>query len=250
MSETATPVQRKKRRGLWWKILIVVVALPVLFVFVGPVIQKSILQSTVPKEIQSAFEENHTSYTSDHQHWRSETSTVLGLGEPTYSVAYDLCYLAHNDAGWMVHEYTMNCLLSYVDVYELPAQNDIVDAAVNRAIAELRIKATIWVRDYLRAADLPVPDIRDDTVPAIMWASLPGTTDVSALIDAEVVADLVVLYAMHDAFDARHRIAETGTTTLDSAKQYLIVGDTRPYYYRSLGCKLGRIFCASPLGDS
>ena len=246
MSETATPVQRKKRRGLWWKILIVVVALPVLFVLVGPMIQKAVLQATIPKEIQSAFEENSTSYTTEHQHWRNKAALALGLGVPTYSVAYDLCYLSHN-VGGRVYEYTMNCLLSYVDVYELPTQNDTVDAEVNRALAQLDTKATIWVRDYLETAGLPVLDIDDDTVPKIMWASIPNTTNVSMLLDAQVVA--YSAFPQQEAFDARHLIAETGTTSLDSAKQYLVVGDSRPYYYRALRCQVGHIFCHSPLGD-
>ena len=48
-------------------------------------------------------------------------SALADLGTPTYSFSELSCDLGSNDAGWIVQEYTQECVVRSVDLYPVPS---------------------------------------------------------------------------------------------------------------------------------
>src|SRR5689334_13225577 len=53
--------------------------------------------------------------------WVAVRSALARLGAPTYSFSELACDLASSDAGWIVQEYTQECVVRSVDLYPVAA---------------------------------------------------------------------------------------------------------------------------------
>ncbi len=219
----------------------------------APLLQPVILRAQLATETAAALQTARPTADAAHAEWLEAVSPALGLDpKAAYTATYDICYVDHNDGGWVALSYNQKCQLSYVDFFELPASNAAVDAAVHEATSSAsgpQTSAAVYVDDYLKAAGR-----RTDRVPADMpftiSATLPGTSDARAAVDEWMLTGSdVVAYAAADAFANRELLSETGRFQLDPATQYLVVSDSRAYYEKDIGCATGRpVFCSSPLG--
>jgi hypothetical protein len=248
---TPATAQVRPRSRRWrifaWVVAAVVVGLLGYFV-IGPPVQRAVLKAELASEVPAARAAALPSAAAAHATWLKRVSTALGLSRPAvYSATYNVCYI--DSDGEFAERYNQKCLLAYVDFYELPSQNDAVDASIRDAKSSQigpHSSGAVWVPDYLGNAGRE--DVDPSTLPDTIWATLPGTSDARSATDEWMIASSIVAYAAHDGFRGRTLLQERGQTTLDPTKQYLVVPDAHPYYTKVLGCAVGRLlFCYSPL---
>lgn len=248
---TPAAAQVRPRSRRWrifaWVVAAVVVGLLGYFV-IGPPVQRAVLKAELASEVPAARAAALPSAAAAHATWLERVSTSLGLSRPAvYSASYNVCYI--DSDGEFAERYNQKCLLAYVDFYELPSQNDAVDAAIRDAKSSQigpHSSGAVWVPDYLGNAGRE--DVDPSTLPDTIWATLPRTSNARSATDEWMIASSIVAYAAHDGFLGRTLLQEHGQTTLDPTKQYLVIPDAHPYYTKVLGCALGRLlFCYSPL---
>lgn len=219
----------------------------------APLVQAVVLRDQLAAEAAGALKTARPSADAAHAQWLKAVSPALGLRpKAVYAATYDMCYVDHDDGGWVALSYNQKCQLAYVDFFELPAPNAAVDEALREAESSSsgpQTSAAVFVGDYLKAAGRRADRVPTD-MPFTISATLPGASDAPAAVDEWMLTGSdVVAYAAADAFAGRELLSETGQARLDPAKQYLVVSDSRPYYEKDIGCAIGRpVFCSSPLG--
>ncbi len=225
------------------------------FFVVAPQERTAALNAQIATEVSAAREAALPSADTAHVEWLKRVSAVLGLRTgAVYSARYDICWVDHNDGGWLPESFNKKCSLAYVDFYKLPTPNRAVDAAIKDAQSSTlgpQSSGMVFVPDYLTAASRKskgqgIPSGMPDN----MWATMPGTPDARAATDEWMITfPVVVSYAAHGAFTGRTLLGEKGQSELDPTTQYLVIPDARPYYTKVLGCAAGvPVLCTSPLG--
>jgi len=215
---------------------------------VVPLAQDAILRDTLLMETASARDARLEQNNEEHRRWLDSTAPLLGSPTHTYSVTYDTCYdyPTTSPGKWLPNGNELECLLMYADFYELPKENDAVNAAIE-ACPDDCAAASVMVPEYLNAAGV------DDAWSGAalnyeydnLWATAPGMPSTQTVLDKTIVPARLYL---PDPLRGRNIVQETGQAKLDPAKQYLVLIDTRKYYANALGCGVGRpLYCSSPL---
>ena len=236
--------------------IIVIIGIPVLLVLInllGDKIQTLNAYSLVETARQEGL------VTSD-EHFEEQKKLISNLGGETKSVMLskkDICFIAHNDAGWTVTDYYQECYIRYVQLYSTDLSRDSVVQKLSSYTERQKLSMETLVESLfgrLENNQNISPDIvhcsvyNDYSGPSLTY--IPAGLDITKYKYAWDCETPNLVYTPGPAYVQSQLSVKTYSdldqNKIDTSKNQLWIAYTVKYYDEEIGCGAGILFCNSP----
>ncbi len=192
--------------------------------------------------------------------FEEQKKLISELGGGTTSVALskkDICFIAHNDSGWMATDYYQECYIRYVQLFTTDLTKDeiIQKLQSNTQRANLSTKTVVnslfgdvEPSSYATEKYAQCVVYKQNYSPSVVY--IPAGFDASKYEfpqDCEAPSKTDVpgpAYAMADLSVKTYQ--DIDPSLVDTSKIQLWTIYTSKYYEENLGCGVGILFCESP----
>lgn len=236
--------------------IIVIIGIPVLLVLInllGDKIQTQNAYSLVETARQESL------ITSD-EHFEEQKKLIYNLGGDTKSVMLskkDICFIAHNDAGWTVTDYYQECYIRYVQLYSTDLSRDSVVQKLSSYTERQKLSSETLVESLfgrLENNQNISPDVvhcsvyNDYRSPSLTY--IPAGLDITKYKYAwdcetpNLVDNPGPAYAQSQLSVKSY--SDIDQSKIDMSKNQLWIMYTTKYYKEALGCGAGLLFCENP----
>lgn len=176
---------------------------------------------------------------------RQQAAAPLQGTQPIGRLAYNTCYMDHQDAGWTIRSYVSTCFLTFVTIH----QPDTSKQSYQHFERQLTSPKELMRRIPLEDSYTSSPDGRVRVV-GQAYLSYPGKLLTPEYVKETIISQAgnVVTYAKQEAVDNTKTIEEGWQGEFQPQQRpYLIYVWSQRYHHQKVGCRQPHIlFCERP----
>lgn len=204
------------------------------------------LEQQLTTEVKNARSTEIAPLHDENEQYIKALASKLNVGQAAYSQSRDTCYIGHYDAGWTVTDYTYNCKVSFITVFEMSAQQ----------VAALREDVTVQVTEPGDIANvIGFYDLASEagTAGATGFGLASGfdsnTLKTAINKNRNIAYPGVTAYAISQAINNSYELESEIKQPIDTETTYLISSWSKEYYHKNIGCNAVRGYCNVPISE-